>query len=292
MRTFFDIQADAARTRDTTELIAAYRHWIRLAPDNAFARHNLSMLLLARGAYAEGWALYEARTSVPGKSPKPTLPYPEWRGEPVDTLLLWPEQGLGDQIMFARYVPELVARGVDVTMICPPALARLFAPLGARIVAASGTVEVPKQQAWCLVGSLPHLLGTIPTEPYLPGGAGGSGVGVMTAGNPRHPDDRIRSLPPDIARRLLDRGISLDPSETGARDFRETADIVAGLAEVITVDTAVAHLAGAMGKRATVLLAHASDWRWGSGELTIWYPSIRLLRQAAPDDWDSVLAEL
>jgi hypothetical protein len=262
---------------------------MRLAPADPLPRYNLSLLLLARGELAEGWALYEARTEIPGHQPRPKLPFPEWRGEAIGSLLVLPEQGYGDQIMFARYVPELVARGIDVTLVCPPALVRLFAPLGARIA-----VDVPANchDAWCLIASLPHLAGTMPSGLYLPSSAGGEGVGIAYRGAIHAKLGAARSLPPEIVGRLREAGRSLDPEDTGARDFKDTSDIISGLSEVISVDTATAHLAASMGKPTRVLLPYDADWRWGSGELTIWYPSIRLLRQAAPGDWDSVLAEL
>jgi ADP-heptose:LPS heptosyltransferase len=112
----------------------------------------------------------------------------------------------------------------------------------------------------------------------------------MAAGNPRHVADRERSLFGADAEGLLALGRDLDPGATGARDFAETAEIIRNLDLVISVDTAVAHLAGAMGRPVWLLLAHDPDWRWGySGETTGWYPSMRLFRQSRPGDWSNVL---
>jgi len=264
------------------------------APEDPAPRYGLSLILLSRGAYDEGWKLYEARSSIPETGiAKPTLSFAEWRGEPVKSLLLWPEQGLGDQIMFARYVPKLLAKGLAVTLLCKPPLARLLGSLGARVIVAEGAVHIPRHDAWCLIGSLPHLIGMTASAPYLQGEVGGSGVGVMTRGNPAHVNDRNRSLPPDFADELLSYGRSLDPAASGARDFEDTRKIISQLKAVVSVDTAVAHLAGAMGKPTWLLLPHDADWRWGLRESrSVWYPKMTLVRQTTPGDWRSVFDQV
>ncbi|MGA0604941.1 hypothetical protein ACO2Q0_02990 [Phenylobacterium sp. VNQ135] len=118
-------------------------------------------------------------------------------------------------------------------------------------------------------------------------------MGVMCTGNPAHGNDSNRSLPATAARRLLDiRGaINLAPEVSGASDFLDTAEIVAGLDCVITVDTSVAHLAGTIGKPTFVLLPSVGvDWRWMRGRSdSPWYPSVTLVRQAEGESWNSVL---
>jgi hypothetical protein len=152
---------------------------------------------------------------------------------------------------------------------------------------------------WVLLGSLPRLLGvtaeTLAGAPYLtvePSGAGG--VGVKARGSPSHRSDRYRSLPDDAAAQLEMLGQSLDPAATGATDFLETARIIAGLDLVITVDTSIAHLAGALGKPVWILLASAhTDWRWLRGRSdSPWYASARLYRQDRPRAWDPVLRQV
>jgi hypothetical protein len=276
---------------------------LTLVPDLDAARENLCLTLLAQGHYAEGFPLYDVRfTRAVGRVPTPALPFPQWAGEPIAgrSLMVWSEQGFGDQIMFARFIPQLVELGARVTMVVPPALAPVFRRLPAEIVPAAPTMSLQRHDFWAMPGSLPARLGvtleTLPAAPYLGGAAQGEGIGVVTRGDPRHHNDRHRSLPPDLAAELLalPGAVSLHPDDTGARDFGETADRIARLSLVIAVDTSVVHLAGAMGKPVWVLLpAHATDWRWMRGRSdSPWYPSARLFRQPSPGDWASVLVDV
>lgn len=287
------------------EAEAVLRAGLARWPDDHRFRLNLGFLRLAVGDFAEGWPFYESRRwaeEAPVATPR--LSFPEWRGEPVSSLLLFPEQGFGDQIQFARYVPLLKARGIAVTLACAPALARLFAPLGVPILPAEGQVVFPPCDAWALIGSLPLRLGTRPETipspaPLLarPRPAGGR-VGLAWRGKPR--PDPNRSLPPALAERILARPevISLQPEDTGARDFQETAEIMAGLDLIISIDTAMAHLAGSLGQPTWLLLpALKTDWRWMRDRTdSLWYPSMRILREPGPGRWaevvDLVLAEL
>ncbi|HEV2531751.1 glycosyltransferase family 9 protein, partial [Phenylobacterium sp.] len=251
--------------------------------------------------YAQGWPLYEARHDIPELgAPRPDLPFPQWRGEDLagKRLLIFGEQGFGDQIMFARFAPWLAARGAEVTLLCNPLLERLFGALGVAVRAMSGRVEFPDPDAWVASGDVAGRAGvtleTLPNAAYLRGAARSSGgIGVAARGNPRHANDANRSLPPEQAARLLalPGALDLDPAATRAGDFQDTADLIAGLDLVISVDTSVAHLAAAMGKPVWILIPTLmTDWRWGeAGETTPWYPTARLRRQPAPGDWASVI---
>ena len=274
------------------EAVPCFRTAIALGAGSP-AMLNLGNTLLALGRYPEGWAMYDARPEH-ANSQAHKLGFPEWRGEPLagKRLFIWPEQGFGDQILAARFIPLLDA--AEITFVCAPELVDLFAQLPATIVPRRGDIAVEPHDYWSIPLSLPRWIGRIPTEPYLkarPRRTGGR-IGVAWKGNAL--PDPLRSLDAEAAERLrgLPGAISLHPEDSGATSFQETAELIAGLDQVITIDTSVAHLAGALGKPTLVLLHHfSSDWRWREGEdgHAFWYPSARVLRQPTPGDWGSVL---
>ena len=282
------------------EAEAAYRRAIELDPDHRPTRTDLGLMLLTLGRYAEGWPLYESRLDP---AARPALSYPSWQGEDLTgrSIIVWYEQGLGDQIFFARFIAPLKARAAQVSLVCAPELARLFSQLDVTIIPATGQARIPRHDYWVMAGSLPGRLGFDPTvEPFQPflsapaSPAGTGGTGVVWRGNPNYAYDAQRSLDEPTGQSLLETlpgAISLAPEDTGAQDFADTAAIVAGLDRVVCVDTAVAHLAASMGKPTWILLSSIStDWRWGSdAETTPWYPTARLFRQAAPGEWAGTL---
>ncbi|WP_304440894.1 glycosyltransferase family 9 protein, partial [Phenylobacterium sp. CCH9-H3] len=170
--------------------------------------------------------------------------------------------------------------------LCPPALTRLFRSLGVTVLSSDQNHDL-RCDYYCPSSALP--LGfdltpeSLPNRPYLTANPRSSGARVGLMPDASKPD---RSLPAEIAEGLLrDLGaLDLRPSNTGAQDLQDTAELVAGLDLVITVDTAVAHLAGAMGRPTWVLLPEPCDWRWMVGRAdTPWYPSATLFRGSWPE---------
>jgi len=283
--------------RNTGQLIDAercYRDALSLRPDAPSTRFALAILLLSQGRYAEGWPLYESRAQhlrlyEPQTAAKP------WRGEDLTGrhLLVLGEQGLGDQIQFLRFVRQ--APAARITFWAQPPLCRLFLTNGFNVAPGVPQLALPDADYWVRVMSLPLWLGAdVNASPYLsakPRAVGG--VGLMTRGDPRHANDANRSIPPELATWLFDQHqfVDLSPVATGARDMLDTAEIIAGLDLVVTVDTSIAHLAGAMGKPVWIILpAAGTDWRWMVGRSSSpWYASARLYRQPEPGDWNSVL---
>jgi tetratricopeptide (TPR) repeat protein len=310
--------AEAGRT-DLAE--AEYRTALALRPGDEPALLALGGLCLSMGRYAEGWPLLDVRVTLhPGLVPQISLSFPEWKGEPLTgkSILVWVEQGFGDQIQMARFTRELKALGASrITLGCRPPLAHLFSTLESVDVvipvAAKAKISVETHDYWIRCFSLPGRLGmtleTLPGQPYLSAPADrrarwadyakGARAGLVwqvstTGFNARH-----KVLPDQLARRLLDRGvISLQPEDTGAQDFADTAAIIEGLDLVISVDTATAHLAGAMGKPCWTLLPYVHcDWRWLRARTdSPWYPTMRLYRRTDPQGWtqtvDRVLTDL
>ena len=294
------------------EAESALRQALRLAPPAWRSRggceYVLGQCLLASGRYTpEAWRALDGRhskQSLPVPTPAGAVTTPEWRGEDLRGrhLQIWPEQGLGDEIQFARFAPWLAASGARVTLICRSPLASLFESMGVEVCSLDHVIAAgaPAADFWVMIWGIPARAGVtlenLPSAPYLTTKTTRSvagRVGVVTRGSPTHPNDARRSLPAELASELLmlPGAVSLHPEDTGARDFLETAEIVAGLDLVITVDTSVAHLAGAMGKPVWIMLpAIETDWRWMRERTdSPWYPSATLYRQAEAGDWRSVI---
>lgn len=245
------------------------------------------------------------------------------------TILLHHEQGFGDTVQFLRYLPRLKAMGATTVVRCQAPLKRLLTTARGIDRLVSDVDPVPAFDVHLPLGSLPGRLGTtlgsIPARvSYLdvPQGAGSRvcevirshraarKVGVVWAGNPAHANDRNRSCPAvlfrpltglgDVAVFSLQKGHGRLPDPAYAElgitdlaplleDFADTAAAIRALDLVVTVDTSVAHLAGALGHPVWVLLAFAPDWRWMLERAdSPWYPTMRLFRQPHWGDWDTV----
>jgi tetratricopeptide (TPR) repeat protein len=288
---------------------AGFRESLALDPGNPRARASLALVLLAQGRWAEGFSLYDAWREVPGSQARgaPDIGLPRWAGEDVagKRVVIWGEEGLGDQIMYARFARILEAEGAEVGWIAPSPLVRLVreglgqraAPMKTGVRIEGADLVAPTSR---LASVLTPRLGAPPPAPYLspppPKVVPGLALGVVARGSPGHDNDARRSLTPEAAQALLalPGAVSLLPEDTGARDFWDTAALVMSLDLVISVDTSVVHLAGALGRPVWVLLpAIGCDWRWGvRGDTTPWYPTARLFRQRTPGDWMAVVDEV
>ncbi len=302
------------------EALAVYEGALEQAPGCSDLKLRRAMALLALGRDAEGWAAFEERWRLNAAA---VPPGPRWDGTALDgaRLLLWAEQGFGDAIQFARYVPLAAARGGRVVLACPGKLVRLFATL-------DGVAEVVPLEhlpVYDLQAPLMSLPGLFPEPiaqhaPYLRpdpalsatwksriGGGERIKVGLAWRGSPTHENDAERSMAASFLGPLLEvPGIDFFSLQVGAsppdgladlapelNDFADTAAAMAGLDLVISVDTAQAHLAGALGVPLWLALAFAPEWRWPrAGKTTPWYGSARLFRQPAPGDWQGLLKDM
>jgi len=315
------------------EAETCYRRAIERRPDFAEAHAYLALVLLQQGRWREGWEEYEWRWHLPDwEKPQEGVEW-DGSDPSGRTLLVHDEQGLGDAVQFVRYASLLAARGARVVIECQPELARMLrgARDVAEVIARGA--RRPAFDARVPMVSLPRLLGTDPSSipggvPYLrPDPAlartwrarldrwPGPRVGLLWGGNPRNRDDRNRSLRLETLGPLLRiPGISFFSLQVGARageleaaprtaavidlapqlgDFAHTAAAVYALDLVVSVDTAVLHVAGALGRPAWLLLSSSPDWRWLMDRPdTAWYPSVRLYRQEQRGDWGPVVARL
>lgn len=274
---------------DLDEAIRALRASFQLGPDNQQVAFALGTALAKAGKLFEGYPLLNRwRFKEPDRA-APALPIPRWVGQPLagKRVLIWSEDGAADQIMFARYARQMVAAGGEVAWLCPPELARLIASLGVQALPNDEAVTISGFDYYCPSSALLSAFTyAISGEPYLSASPRTwGGVGVMTSAGA----DADRTLPPTARARLLalPGAVDLDPQATGAGDFMDTAAIIAGLHLVVTVDTAVAHLAGALGAPVRILLPYLADWRWQVGRSdSPWYASARLFRQPSPGAWE------
>ena len=304
--------------------VAACDVALERAPEFARAHWNRGIAHLLAGNYLAGWQDYEwRRRDERFAADFPELAGAQWQGGSLagKTILVWAEQGLGDCIQFARYLPLLAARGGRVVVACAGPLVKVLGGIEgvADVVPLDGAL--PHYDCWVFQMSLPLLFGTTLETIPAPGGyiaapvavpGARRRVGLVWAGNPGHSNDGRRSLPTaalaPLAKVADIEWVNLQLGGKGAElaimhrmaapagglaDLAATAERIAGLDLVISADTAVAHLAGAMGKPVWVLLAHAPDWRWLRERAdSPWYDSARLFRQKRAGDWDGVIADV
>lgn len=314
------------------------------------AHFGLAYSLHLQGRSQEAWPHFEYRYHPDNQASDavhlPDLPCPRWQGEPLNgkRLLLWPEQGLGDYLQFLRYVPELLAKDAEVTLVCPPPLHDLLKAQDWNVACLRTDTlnwQQPSFDYYTLPLSLPGHVDTpvaldrakkitpylsVP-ETYLtkwqrifeqlgaeiPHKARYK-IGLVWAGNARHVEDEQRSIPledftplaqalPEAQFFSLQLGPHADdtpPPELALKSLHphienlaDTAAAMMQLDLIVSVDSAPAHLAGALGQPVLTLLAPFPDWRWGLNNTdTPWYPTMQLWRRTADQDWHDNLKQL
>jgi tetratricopeptide (TPR) repeat protein len=304
---------------------------VQLQPESVDFHENLACNLLVRGEYARGWVEYDKRRRHSSAAAE-NFGYPRWDGSDLNgkTILLHAEQGYGDTLQFSRYIPLVRDRGGHVIVGCPPAVGPVIARIDGVQSVITDAHLLPPFSVHCPLVTLPLVfqttLETVPNRmPYITpdpvrvaewskkisGTNGNKRIGLGWAGNPRHKNDRNRSCPPSYLEPLsavtgaaffslqknpttpAPMSLGLVDYTNDLHDFGETAALLSHLDLLITVDTALAHLAGAMGKPVWIMLPFVPDWRWLlDREDSPWYPSIRLFRQPAPADWPAVIGKI
>ena len=300
---------------DDAGAIAQYRAALALNPGSVEAEVALGFSLLRAGQWDEGWSRFEERYRLrPAGAPWDWKPTPPWRGKPSDfegkRVLLYCEQGHGDTLHFVRYVPLVQKRAERVWFVVHPSMERLMRASFGDAVIVTGTA-LPEVDITTSIMSLPAVFGTtvdrVPAPMVFKGvrkNEVGARVGLCWHGGARpdepiaNADDKRRSVPFEMFAPMIEMVpcISLqqeDLAQFDVTDWMGTAEIIKGLDLVITVDTAVCHLAGSLGVPVWMLGRAGGCWRWlNFGDRTAWYPSMRVYRQAVLTEWGPVLEQV
>jgi Glycosyltransferase family 9 (heptosyltransferase) len=324
---------------DREQSVVCLLRALQLKHDHVDGHLGLAENLLAVGDFGPGWIEYEWRNlTEAGKRMLPAMPSAAWNGMriPNGRLVLVGDQGYGDMIQFARYIPMAAERCKEVVLVCAAEMEAVLGKVAGVERFCRRYSDVPRHAAHCVLSSLPYLfhtvLDTIPDKvPYLKADParvahwrdqlearlppGVKRIGLAWTGRPTHPNNWRRSLPLSRLVSLSSAGpaafISIQkpmPASDQASlarfphmaemanepmDFGETAAVMENLDLIITVDTAMAHLAGALARPVWILLSKAADWRWLLGRSdTPWYPTARLFRQETPGAWDAVINQV
>jgi tetratricopeptide (TPR) repeat protein len=313
-----------------TEAIASYDAALELDPSQARLQVNRGYCHLQLGHFALGWRDHEARERIPGAlGPGRPLAMPRWQGEDLGgkTILLHCEQGMGDSIQFIRYAARIKERGAQVVVEAFQALERLLATAPGVDQVITRRDPLPQLDYHLPLMSLPLVLGEpepwTPDAPYLavPADAreawkdalppAALRIGVCASGNPAQANDRHRSIPLADLLAALPEGPSYlllhkevreeDQAALEARpdvaflgdriaDFADTAALIEQMDLIVSVDTGVSHLTGALGRPVWILARTPSDWRYAHHPTqTAWYPSATVYRQVERGDWQEVL---
>jgi len=329
---FFNLGLALREIGETDEALVCFAKTLAMDPDHTGCHWDRALTLLQNGDFKEGFEEYEWRWKMDGNPPR-DFSQPEWDGSDLGgkTILLHTEQGYGDMIQFARYFPLVKERGGTIIVEAQPLLSRLFSTIEGVGQVVNAGAEIPNFDVYAPMMSLARIFGTtldtVPAQvPYLNAPDAFAGqlpatlspqlkVGIAWAGSATHQDDARRSCPFKIftevmglaavalyslqtgraASDIAGQGCEAFVTDLGSKmnDFADTAAVIGHLDLIICVDTAVAHLAGAMGKPVWVALPHPGDWRWmQDGDTSPWYPTMKLFRQADPGDWAGVFEAL
>ncbi|CAA7619756.1 TPR repeat-containing protein [Candidatus Terasakiella magnetica] len=315
--------------RSHREAVSLLERVAQVSPDNPEFQWDLALSHLTLGEYQTGFAGYESRLGLARNPPRSFLG-PRWDGgDPAGkTLFLTSEQGFGDALQFARYVPLLARLGARIVLECLTELMDLFATLPGVITIVEKGGPPPPYDAWAPMASLPHLMGTTfqsipanvpyiqaPPRPHLSLTRPPNtklAVGLVWAGKttPRDRSWPLTELLPlmedpraafysfqlgpraaDLAQCGVD-GLVRDAAPV-LKSFADSAALMSQMDLIITIDTSTAHLAGALGCPVWVLLRYVSDWRWQDEPAdSPWYPTMRLFRQTTPLDFKTPVAEM
>ena len=326
---------------ETDAALELYDQILAVKPDDGEVRLNRALILLARGDYARGWPEYEARHAV---QPCREFRLPEWDGGSLAgrVILVHAEQGLGDEIMFASCLGEVIGQARHCVIECHRKLEKLFRR-SFPAATVYGALQTDPQRNWldhdpridCKagIGSLPLRLrasrgdfprhtGYLRADPVrseywrerLRGLGSGPKIGISWRGGARKTRRHVRSIPPEDWGPLLalpgmhfvslqygETRSDIDAMQAASRcvvhhwpeaidDYDETAALVSALDLVMSVQTAIIHLGGALGRPVWVLVSSRPEWRYQEeGDSLPWYPSVRLIRQSTPGDWRGVI---
>ena len=342
------MELDCARPGNAQK---AYAQAVARDPQLAAAQFGLALSYLMQGDFTRGWPLYEWRwlgASQAKPQEAPRFSCPQWTGQPTrpqaDSIVVYHEQGFGDTLQFARFLPQLLAKFAQITWVIQPELLELLAhqlPPQIQLLTSAQGQSVVRARVFdwhCPMGSLPLALGLKSGQQissmagYLKPMAGHSVsrkfddlvrhakqeqktvIGLCWAGNPGLAHNKTRSLKLSMLSELmpipglvwvsLQRERSsedaqllqswgvIDMSES-LNDFADTAAVIQQLDLVISVDTVVVHLAGALGTPCWLLNRFQSEWRWMHGcQDSAWYASVKQWRQERKNDWLGVLSRV
>jgi Tfp pilus assembly protein PilF len=314
------------------EAVRLFNHCLKHNPDDSRVKWDKSLALLAKGEFVTGFDLYENRWTREELTSR-HFRQPVWDGSPLSgkTIFIYSEQGFGDTIHFCRYLPLVAEAGGKVVFECQPELVSLLEGMEGIDDILSAGERLPDFDVQSPLLSLPRILKhdikSIPRDcPYIkaPAQAGfpvhipeGTKfkIGIAWAGKPTHKNDHNRSVSienffpfatipgvslyslqkgPETAQRdKFGIGLLVRDLGNGCSDFADTAKVMKQLDLIITVDTSVAHLAGALNIPVWVAIPYNPDWRWmRKRKDSPWYPSMTLFRQKKAGEWESVFADM